>query len=83
MDGDTPMLILDEDAAEIAEDATGPYLEQGVSIWRPYLGVDDIRSVRATLAAQVEDVEGVLLYRALAYFQENDAFLRLGPADLG
>ena len=31
------------------------------AVWRPFLGVDDVRSVRANLAAQTEDQEEALL----------------------
>ncbi|MDU8944001.1 DUF7716 domain-containing protein [Ovoidimarina sediminis] len=81
--GETPMVVLDADDAEIADDAVGPWIEVAGAVWRPFLGVDDVRSVRANLDAQVEGYGADLLYRALGHYHDEDAFLRVDAADLG
>ena len=80
---ETPVVVFDADDPEIADDAVGPWIEVAGAVWRPFLGVDDVRSVRANLAAQVENYDAALLYEALRYYFDEDAFLRVDQADLG
>ena len=77
------MVVLDADDPAVHDDKAGPWVEVGGGVWRPFLGVDDVRSVRANLAAQVETHEEALLYEALSYYFDQDAFLRVDGADLG
>ena len=79
---DTPMVILSEASEEIADDRVGPYVLVSGAVWRPFLGVDDVRSVRANLAAQREQFDTEHLLAALQYYYEHDAFMRLGPAGI-
>ena len=83
MTGETPMVVLDADDPAVEDDTLGPRIEVDGAVWRPFLGVDDVRSVRANLAAQVEHPDEALLCAALRYYFDEDAFLRVDQADLG
>ena len=76
------MVILNEASDEISDDRVGAHILVSGAVWRPFLGVDDIRSVRANLAAQREAFETEHLLSALQYYFEHDAFIRLGPAGI-